>query len=348
MTAPVPARRPANDSDGSLAALRWRERIAEFKIFLRTTRQLAPLTVRNYLTDLEPFGEYLRKRGVRDFSAPDRLFLRGYLAWLLELGYVKASVARKLSSLRSFYRFLKGRGIVERDPIDLVAGPKLDRRLPRAVSQQEIEALLSGPDTNKPEGIRDRALLELLYAGGARVSEVAALNLDDVTFETREVRVVGKGAKQRVTLLGAPALDALERYLKGVRPGWRTRRSGAALFLNRYGGRLSARSIQMLVKRHALHAGLDLSFHTHTIRHSFATHLLDGGADLRVVQELLGHSSPATTQIYTHISTAQARKVYLSAHPRAAQRPGAEKRGPDEHEADTEEPGDSRAATRGS
>lgn len=304
------------------AALRWDERLEQFATHLRSTRQLAPLTVRNYLNDLQAFGEYLLKRGVRDFDEPDRLFLRAYLAWLVELGYVRASISRKLSALRAFYRFLDEKGVVGRDQTDLVVAPKLDRRLPGAVSLQDVEKLLAGPDTSASVGIRDRALLELLYAAGLRVAEAEALDSADVDFDTREVRVVGKGRKERVALLGRPALEALQRYLRDVRPGWVRRRSEDALFLSRFGSRLSARSIQKLVKRYALRAGLDLDFHTHTLRHSFATHLLDGGADLRVVQELLGHASPATTQIYTHVSSAQARQVYLKAHPRARRATG--------------------------
>ena len=321
MTASERAHRAGGHAD-VLVALHWDERLEEFATHLRSARQLAPLTVRNYLTDLQAFGEYLLKRGVRDFGEPDRRFLRAYLAWLIELGYVKASISRKLSALRAFYRFLDEKGVVSRDQTDLVVAPKLDRRLPGAVSQQDIEKLLAGPDTSTPVGIRDRALLELLYAAGLRVAEAEALDRADADFGAREVRVVGKGHKERVALLGRPAIDALQQYLKDVRPGWVRRRSEDALFLSRYGTRLSARSIQKLVKRYALRAGLDLDFHIHTIRHSFATHLLDGGADLRVVQELLGHASPATTQIYTHVSSAQARQVYLKAHPRARRTTG--------------------------
>jgi len=176
------------------------------------------------------------------------------------------------------------------------------------------------PDVGTEIGLRDSAILEVLYSAGLRVAEICSLNNGDIDFQASELRVVGKGDKERVALLGRPALRAVEAYLHKSRPEMVARPSETALFLNRYGGRLSARSIERLVKRYALKAGLDPNFHTHTLRHSFATHLLDGGADLRVVQDLMGHSSPATTQIYTYVSTEQARKVYLQSHPRAGRR----------------------------
>ncbi|MEX0761938.1 MAG: tyrosine recombinase XerC [Dehalococcoidia bacterium] len=295
----------------------WIQTVRDFEVHLRANRQLAPLTVRNYLNDLVPFFEFLDMRKVDTLDRTDRHFLRAYLAWLLEIGYAKASMARKLSALRSFYRYLRDNALATQNQTDLVTAPKQDRRLPGVASAEEIDRFLSGPDTTRLAGIRDRALLEVLYAAGLRVSEAQSLDLGGVDAHSREVRVTGKGSKQRIALIGRPAAHWLERYLKEVRPHWVNRSGGNALFLNQYGGRLSVRSIQALVKRYALVANLDPEFHTHTIRHSFATHMLDGGADLRVVQDLLGHESPATTQIYTHVSSAQARKVYLAAHPRA-------------------------------
>ena len=303
--------------EDSLRGTPWGQTVREFESDLRAARQLAPLTVRNYLNDLMPFFEFLKKRGATDLGRADRLFLRAYLAWLLEIGYKRPSVARKLSALRAFYRFLGDRGLTGPDQTDLVTAPKLERRLPGIVSTEDIARLLSVPDVQKPAGVRDRALLELIYAAGLRVSEAASLDIAGVDLPAREVRVTGKGSKTRITLIGKPAAEWLQRYLTEARPLWTTLRSGDALFLNQSGGRLTVRSIQETVKRCAVAAGLDPAFHTHTLRHSFATHMLDGGADLRVVQDLLGHSSPATTQIYTHVSAAQARKVYLAAHPRA-------------------------------
>ena len=306
--------------DYSIHGKPWEPHVREFERHLRSARQLSPLTVRNYLNDLTPFFEYLDMKGVSALDNADRLFLRGYLAWLLEIGYERASMARKLTALRAFYRFLEERGAVTHNRTGQVSAPRLEQRLPVVASHEEVAQLMAAPDTSRPAGVRDRALLEVLYAAGLRVSEAQALDIPDVDRNSREIRVVGKGSKPRVTLIGHSAVEWLDRYLAEVRLRWSNRRSGQALFLNQYGGRLSVRAIQQMVKRHALKAGLDPDFHTHTLRHSFATHLLDGGADLRVVQDLMGHSSPATTQVYTHVSTAQARKVYESAHPRARRR----------------------------
>jgi integrase/recombinase XerC len=294
--------------------------VRDFEQRLRSARQLAPLSVRNYLNDLTPFFEYLDMKGVSDLERADRLFLRGYLAWLLEIGYERASMARKLTSLRAFYRFLVERGDISKDQTGVVSAPGSQKRLPVVVSEDEIARMMTVPDARRPAGVRDRALLEVLYGAGLRVSEAQSLDIRDVNRQTREVRVVGKGSKPRISLLGRTAVEALNTYLSEVRIRWAGPKSGDALFLNQYGGRLSVRAVQQLVKRHAVAAGLDPDFHPHTLRHSFATHLLDGGADLRVVQDLLGHASPATTQVYTHVSTTQARKVYESAHPRARRR----------------------------
>ena len=313
-------RRLTEDDGATLDEAQWEASVAEFGDHLRTSRQLSAYTVRNYTSDIAAYGEFLRLRRVSDLDKADRRFLRDYLAWLLELGYVKPSVSRKLTALRAFYRFLSDRGDIERDQTDLVTSPRLDRRLPIAATKREIELLLNVPDVGTEIGLRDRAILEVLYSAGLRVAEICSLNNGDIDFQASELRVIGKGDKERVALLGRPALRAVEAYLHKSRPEMVARPSETALFLNRYGGRLSARSIERLVKRYALKAGLDPNFHTHTLRHSFATHLLDGGADLRVVQDLMGHSSPATTQIYTYVSTEQARKVYLQSHPRAGRR----------------------------
>ncbi|MBI2965385.1 MAG: tyrosine-type recombinase/integrase [Chloroflexi bacterium] len=314
------ARRGTRRRPDPLLALGWDRWLREFERHLRGGRQLAPLTVRNYLNDLAPYGEFLRMKEADSFDRADRWFLRGYLAWLIEIGYVKASVTRKLTALRAFYQFLRDRKAASRDQTDMVGAPRADRRLPVIVVKEAIVALLTAPDAATGTGRRDRAVLELIYSAGLRVTEAHGLDVADVELRTREVRVLGKGSKYRIALLGIPAADALRSYLANVRPGWIARRTGDALLLNRYGGRLTVRSIQMIVKKHAIAAGLDPDFHTHTLRHSFATHMLDGGADLRVVQELLGHASPVTTQIYTHVSAEQARIVYERAHPRAGTR----------------------------
>ena len=304
----------------------WRTLLRKFETHLSGERGLAALTVRNYRTDLEPLREYMRLRKVGSLKALDRYALRGYLAWLVELGYARSSIVRKLSGLRSFLKWLLGENLIDHDPLPRRGVMKRDSRLPRFLSQEEAARLVVAPDTSEPLGLRDRALLELIYAAGLRVSEARDLDMRNVNLESMELRVTGKGAKQRVALMGNTARDALALYLSQVRPGLANRASGSALFLNRYGSRLSQRSIQEKVRRYAAKAGLRSGVHTHTLRHSFATHLLDGGADLRVVQDLLGHASPATTQVYTHVTQARAREVYLAAHPRARRREPAPSR----------------------
>ena len=292
-------------------------RIHDFKHHASTTLQLADNTVRNYVNDLVPLVEYLEESNLHDLNKVDRSFLRGYLAYLMSNGFNRNSVSRKLSTLKSFFKFLKQSGNLRDDQTSIIKGPKKERKLPAIASKFEIDRLLDTPDLTTKVGIRDRALLELLYATGLRVSEIQSMNIEDVDLKTREIRVVGKGSKPRIALFGDHSKRWVVEYLENVRSRFTNRSSDLAMWLNQSGGRLSSRSVQRIVKKYALQAGLASQFHTHSIRHSFATHLLDGGADLRVVQELLGHSSPATTQIYTHISGKQSRHVYLQAHPRA-------------------------------
>ena len=298
----------------------WCTLVKKFEEHLKAERGLAPLTVRNYLTDISPLFEYMQLKNLRRLEDLDRIALRGYLAWLNDIGYVRTSIARKSSTLRTFLRWLLRHGAIERDPLPKRVVMKTESRLPRFLSQAEAAKLVEAPDTSEPLGPRDRALLDLIYSAGLRVSEAAGLDVDNVDLEARQLRVTGKGSKERIVLVGGSAGSALSLYLRDLRPNLVNRRSGNALFLNRYGGRLSQRSIQEKVRRYAIKAGIDSGVHTHTLRHSFATHMLEGGADLRVVQELLGHASPATTQIYTHVTNTRAKEVYLSAHPRAAKK----------------------------
>jgi integrase/recombinase XerC len=243
--------------------------------------------------------------------------LRRYLAWLNSLGYVKASVARRLSELRSFGRFLEREDIVHANPFRVVVSPKLPKRLPKAISVADTVALLSAPDITTPQGIRDRAILDVLYSGGLRVSELTGLNLSGFDPRRKELLVWGKGAKERIALLGQPAVSALQAYIEGGRSQLVRNTATDALFLNRSGGRLTTRSVMSLLKKYSRLAGLEKRVTPHTLRHTFATHLLDGGADLRSVQELLGHALLATTQVYTYISQNRAREVYLRSHPLA-------------------------------
>lgn len=284
------------------------EQYEAYLAHLATERRLSPYTLRNYRTDLRDYVCFLREQGTHDAAQTDRGAVRRHLLSLTERGYASGSLARRLSAVRSFQRFLIQRGYASAASARLVALPKRGRRLPRALTPEDTVRLLDAPARDTPQGLRDRALLELLYASGLRVSELVGLNQGDVRLEERELRVQGKGKRERVTLMGVPARQALAAYL-GARPRL-AHGDCPALFLNRDGGRLSARRVQTVLKQYAKRAGLPEDVHPHILRHTFATHLLDGGADLRVVQELLGHASLGTTQIYTHVSRQKQRAAY--------------------------------------
>ncbi len=291
--------------------------------YLKAERNASPYTVRNYTSDLlgskniKGFFTFLRERGITSLEKTDRHLLRDYLAYLAEQNLVKASIARRLSAIRSFYRYLVREEILPVNPVKETSSPKLDKRLPSFLTREEVRRLLEAADSTEPQGQRDRAFMELLYASGLRVSELVGLNLEQVNLESREIRVLGKGAKERMGLMGEPATRALITYLNEGRRVLLGNKRTSAVFLNRYGGRLTSRSVQSTLEEHADRSGIGKKVHPHMLRHTFATHLLDGGADLRVVQELLGHASLSSTQIYTHVSKSQAKKVYLSAHPMA-------------------------------
>lgn len=274
-------------------------------------RNLSAYTVRNYRTDLEHFLYALAGWSIPMLEArrPD---LRRYLAVLLGNGTAEASVRRKVSTIRSFYKWLRAAGLLDADPFFGVAGPKPGRRLPDVLDPRDVDRLIAAVEGAESQDLRDRALLELLYGAGLRVSEVSSLDVGDVDVRDRTVRVRGKGNKERVAVFGEPAAKALHRYVREGRPRLATAKENA-FFVNRFGGRLTVRSVQNLVRKYATKAGLPPAVHPHLLRHSFATHLLDGGADLRVVQELLGHESPNTTQVYTHVTEAKKRAVMEAA-----------------------------------
>jgi len=280
--------------------------------YLIAEKNLSPFTLRNYRTDILDFTRYMDEH---EDDAPldaDRHSFRRYLAYARDGGIVSASLARRVSTVRNFYAYLAREGHLESNPLAGVSSPKRERRLPSILTKDHLSALIAAADEQTPQGLRNRAILELMYAAGVRLSEIVALDLKQLDLAERTLIVRGKGNKERMVLIGAPAQQALQRYLSQGRPKLSTQDS-SALFLNRAGGRLSGRWVQQIVRRHALRAGLDERVHPHLLRHSFATHLLDGGAELRVVQELLGHASASTTQIYTHVTEEQARRVYNQA-----------------------------------
>jgi site-specific recombinase XerD len=306
--------------DGGLPAA-WRHALDAYRSHLAEERMLANHTIRSYLSDAAQLAAFCASFGIVDPDEVEPLVLRRHLAQLSSHGYARASIARKAAAARSFFRLLHKRGLVERDPGSDLGTPKGHRRLPKVLRRDQIDALLAAPDAETAVGLRDRALLEVLYASGARIAEVVGLDLGCIELTAGTVRLLGKGSKERIVPLGEPACVAVERYLDRGRPVLAARAPedepcNPALMLNRRGRRLSDRDARTAVEQAAAAAGLG-HVTPHTLRHSYATHLLEGGADLRSVQELLGHVATSTTQLYTHVSRDHVRMSYEHAHPRA-------------------------------
>lgn len=288
----------------------------EFLDYVRVERGLSQNTILAYRSDIAHFLAFLQKRS---FTVPVGL-RDGMIAYLLELqrmGLSAATVARRTAALKSFFGFLTRLDYLSDDPAAELSSPKLIQRLPRVLTPQEVERILAAPRLNTPAGLRDRAMLELAYASGLRVSELVGLDIDNLNLEAGYVRVFGKGARERVVPVGRAARQSLRDYLRRGRPILCGRCRGKALFLNRQGERMTRQGFWKLLKRYAQAAGINKNLSPHTLRHSFATHMLENGADLRVVQELLGHADISTTQIYTHLTGRRLREVYELAHPRA-------------------------------
>jgi len=291
-----------------------RKIIEKFLSCLRDQRNYSEHTLRAYRRDLGDFSDFLGEEGLEE--APP-LRIRAFLMNLRQSGASRKTTARKLAALRSFYRFLVREGIVAGNPAVSVRSPRLPKNLPNFLTIQQVNTLLDTPDKSDLWGLRDASIMELLYSSGLRVSELTSLDRDDVDLLSEMVRVQGKGRKERMAPVGGVAATALSRYL-AERDAQNNRQFDAgALFINRRGGRLSARSVGRILEKYIAQAGVGVHTTPHTLRHSFATHLLDRGADLRAVQELLGHSSLSSTQIYTHLTTERLREVYRKAHPRA-------------------------------
>ncbi|HEY5859344.1 MAG TPA: site-specific tyrosine recombinase XerD [Actinomycetota bacterium] len=293
---------------------------------LTVERGLSEHTLMAYRRDLRRYLEFLAKRDITEPGQVEEATIRSFVASLSaatygegedERPYRASSVARTLSSVRSFHRFMVRDGVADRDPAGGVSQPKLPRSLPRPLTVEEVTRLLEAPDPATPVGIRDRAILELLYGAGLRISELVGLDVDDVDLDPGSVRVLGKGGKEREVPLGRYGREAVEAYVTRTRPEFASAKSRGALFLNQRGGRLTRQSCARLLAAHVATADIDRRVSLHTLRHSFATHLLEGGADVRVVQELLGHASVATTQIYTLVTREHLREVYYASHPRA-------------------------------
>ncbi|HSE32293.1 MAG TPA: tyrosine recombinase XerC [Pyrinomonadaceae bacterium] len=302
--------------------------VNQFLEHLRFERNVSPHTLRNYRIDLEQFVEHLagsassdKKRTTPSIEQIDHLTIREWLASLHSAQKQKSSIARKLAALRTFFQFLVREGLLELNPAKLVSTPRQEKKLPNHLSVEEAVRFIESPDPETELGKRDRAMLELMYATGVRVAELTTMNLGDIDFRSQLIRVTGKRRKQRIVPFGDPAGEALGNYLK-VREKFLfnapvSKRDEEALFLNYQGTRITTRSVGRMVDKYIRHCAGMHNISPHALRHSFATHLLDSGADLRDIQELLGHARLSTTQVYTHVSMEKLIEVYDKAHPKA-------------------------------
>jgi integrase/recombinase XerC len=310
--------------------------VKQFLDYLKLEKHFSDYTVKSYGADLIQFGQFVAGEiGHANASQPgngaltpeqvderqikcEPLTIREFLAYLYAQNYTKSTTARKLATLRSFFKFLIRRGIVSVNPLSTIRTPKQEKRLPKCLDLEQVQKLLDAPDDNDLLGARDKAMLEVLYSSGIRVSELVELEMSDIDLQEGILRVRGKGRKDRLTPIGSQAIKALQRYFE-LRSADNRNQSQASqrVFLNKHGEALSTRSVRRKLDKYLIEAGLDPGISPHTLRHSFATHLLNNGADLRSVQELLGHQSLSTTQIYTHLTTSRVKQVYDDAHPRA-------------------------------
>ncbi|WP_232697023.1 tyrosine recombinase XerC [Brevibacillus daliensis] len=301
--------------DNSVQLSKW---ITSFVHYLKVEKNASPYTLKQYVADINEFVVFMEQQQITEFAAVSYLQGRSFLAYLTKKGLSRRSMGRKLSSLRSFYRFLMRESYTEQNPFQMVTTPKVEKKLPTFMYPHEMEALLHVVDLETPLGLRDKCILELLYASGMRVSELVTLSISAVDLENGVALVFGKGSKERYVPLGSYAVAAVKRYLNEGRSRLLAGREETEMLLLNYRGYpLSDRSVRRIVDKYLPKAALHLGISPHTFRHTFATHLLNGGADLRTVQELLGHVNISTTQIYTHITKEKLRDVYDEAHPRA-------------------------------
>lgn len=298
--------------------------IEGFLNHMRVEKNASKFTISNYRTDLIQYFKFLAAKENRPLEQMtndliDHKSVREYLASIQNKGQSKATAARKLAALRSYVKYLCRQNILNHDPIAAVSTPKQEKRLPKFLYSQEIDLLMKAPDLKNPNSIRDKAILETLYSSGIRVSELTGLNLKDLDFAEEYIKVTGKGGKDRLIPLGHNAKSALELYLRKSRPfliKQGENDGNEAVFLNRFGGRLSNRGVRNVLNKYVKEISLNQKISPHTLRHSFATHLLNNGADLRAVQELLGHEKLSTTQIYTHLTRENIKNIYNNTHPR--------------------------------
>jgi integrase/recombinase XerD len=291
--------------------------LKDFIYYLAVEKGLAKNTLESYERDLKGFLSYLQKEAVGGVEEIKRSHILGYMAHLRSKGLAASTVSRSLASIRSFFHFLLKERYVQENPANDMESPKQEKKLPKVISMSEIDFLLKQPDETKTSGIRDKAMLELLYATGIRVTELIDLCINDVNTESGYIRCLGKGSKERIVPIGTLAIQKVKDYIGKGRPKMVKELNEQALFVNQHGHRLTRQGFWKILKKYARQAGINKEITPHTLRHSFATHLLENGADLRSVQEMLGHADISTTQIYTQVSKRKLRDVYERSHPRA-------------------------------
>ncbi|OEF97231.1 site-specific tyrosine recombinase XerD [Vulcanibacillus modesticaldus] len=291
--------------------------IDQFIHYLMVEKGLAQNTIESYRRDLISYRLFLKKIGNIPIQETNRSHIIAYLLELKNKGRATSTVSRNLAAIRAFYQYLLRDRYIIKDPSQNLESPKIDKRLPKVLSIEQVDNLLKMPDTNTIAGLRDKAMLELLYATGIRVSELVSLNIEDVNLNMGFIKCIGKGSKERIVPLGELAISSIGRYLDYGRVKLVSNRTDSALFLNQHGKRLTRQGFWKILKKYVKMASIDVDITPHTLRHSFATHLLENGADLRSVQEMLGHADISTTQIYTHLTKARLKEVYSKTHPRA-------------------------------
>jgi integrase/recombinase XerD len=293
------------------------EPVESFLAWLELERGLSKNTIAAYGRDLAQYVQFLEKQGVVDWTGVDEEAVNAWTVHLSEAEYARSSQARKLSAIRMLARHLVREGIRQDDFTELVTAPKMARKLPEVLTHHELKQLLEAPPTNTPHGLRDRAILELFYSSGLRVSELCDILLQAINLDDGYVRVFGKGSKERIAPIGSAAITAVRDYLSGARPHFVKAKTGSELFLSQQGKGISRKMVWVMIKQYAVKAGIQKPIKPHLLRHSFATHLLEGGADLRAIQEMLGHSDISTTQIYTSVQSARLADEHALYHPRS-------------------------------
>lgn len=289
--------------------------IDDFIDYIRIEKNYSDHTFISYKTDLDEYKEYLNGKDVRN---TDYKFIRGYLTYMFDKKYEKKTISRHISTLRSFYKYLLSENIIKKNPMVLISNPKLDKKLPNFLYYDELEILLNIPDRSTVLGLRDALILELLYSTGIRVSELINIKLKDINRSNRKILILGKGSKERYVLYGEVLDNLLDIYLKESRS--KLNKNSEYLILNKNGNKITDRGVRLIIEKILKKGSLDFHVSPHTLRHTFATHMLENGADLKSVQELLGHENLSTTQVYTHVTNERLRSVYLKTHPRAKEK----------------------------